>query len=73
VNTSGWIAGTYLHGLFDNDGVRHALLTNLAARRNYSRTANARFDRDAEYERLAQVARRNLNMDAIYRLVGISK
>jgi len=48
-------------------------LTNLAARKNYSRTANAHFDRDTEYDRLAQVARLNLNMDAIYRLVGISK
>ncbi len=67
-DASGWIAGTYFHGLFDNDGLRHAMLANLAARRNLVRAAGARFDRAAEYDRLAQVARMNLKMDAIYRL-----
>ena len=69
-NASGWIAGTYLHGLFDNDGLRHALLANLAARKNVARTAGARFNRDAEYDRLAQVARMNLNMKAIRDLIA---
>jgi adenosylcobyric acid synthase len=73
VDASGWIAGTYLHGLLDNDGVRHALLTNLAARKNIARTTNMHFDRSAEYDRLAQAARLNLKMDAIYQLIGISK
>ena len=68
-DASGWIAGTYFHGLFDNDGLRHALLTNLAGRKNFSRASGTRFDRDAEYNRLAQVARMNLKMDAIYSLL----
>jgi len=73
VDSSGWIAGTYFHGLFDTDGLRHALLTNLAWRKNLPRLSGARFDRDREYDRLAQVARMNLQMDAIYRLVGIER
>ncbi|MBI5034194.1 MAG: cobyric acid synthase [Chloroflexi bacterium] len=68
-DVSGWIAGTYFHGLFDNDGLRHAMLANLAARKNLSRKSSARFDRDAEYDRLAQVARMNLKMDRINHLV----
>ena len=68
-DTSGWIAGTYFHGLFDNDGLRHAMLTNLAARKNLARPSGVRFDRDAEYDRLAQVARMNLRMDVIKSLL----
>ena len=66
----GWIGGTYFHGLFDNDSLRHALLRNLAARKNSSRTSGARFDRNVEYDRLAQVARMHLKMDAIYGLLS---
>jgi len=69
VDASGWIAGTYFHGMFDNDGLRHAMLANLAARKNLARTAGARFDRNVEYDRLAQVARMNLKMEQINRLV----
>ena len=72
-DVNGWIAGTYFHGLFDNDGLRHAFLANLAARKNVARTAGTRFDRDAEYDRLAQVARMNLKMDTIYRLIGLAR
>ena len=68
-DASGWIAGTYFHGLFDNDNLRHAMLTNLAARKNLARPSGARFDRDAEYDRLAQVARMNLDMNAIKSLI----
>lgn len=73
MDASGWIAGTYFHGLFDNDGLRHALLANLAARKNLARTGNSRFDRDAEYDRLAHVARTNLNLDAIYHIAGLAQ
>ena len=72
-DASGWIAGTYFHGLFDNDNLRHALLANLAARKNFARGASARFDRAAAYNRLAQVARLNLRLAAIYRLIGVER
>jgi len=68
VDARGWIAGTYLHGLFDNDALREAILANLAARKGVTRTTRARFDRDAAYERLARIAREHLRMEAIYRL-----
>ncbi len=66
---SGWIAGTYFHGLFDNDGLRDAVLTNLAARKHLTRTTNTRFDREAMYDHLAQVARRNLKLEVINSLL----
>ncbi len=68
-DASGWIAGTYFHGLFDNDGLRDVLLTNLAARKKRARSPTAPFDREAMYDHLAQIARRNLMIDAITRLL----
>ncbi len=70
INQDGWIAGTYFHGLFDNDALRHAMLSNLAARKNVTRSDAARFDRDSMYDRLADVVRASLDMSAIYRLIG---
>lgn len=71
VNARGWIAGTYLHGLFDNDALRDVMLTNLAARKGFTRTTRTHFDRDAAYEHLARIARENLQMDTIYQILGI--
>lgn len=69
VDASGWIAGTYFHGLFDRDGLRDTILTNLAARKHLTRTASMRFDGDAMYDHLAQVARRNLKMQVVNSLL----
>jgi adenosylcobyric acid synthase len=66
----GWIAGTYLHGLFENDRLRHAMLDSLAARRGLARPADrARFDRAADYDRLADAVRASLNMDLLRQIV----
>ena len=72
VDARGWIAGTYFHGLFDNDALRAVMLTNLAARKGIARTTHMRFERGAAYDRLAQVARANLKMDLVYRLLGLN-
>jgi len=73
VDARGWIAGTYFHGLFDNDALRAVMLANLAARKGIARSTRARFDRGAAYDRLAQAARQNLNVALIYRLLrGLS-
>jgi adenosylcobyric acid synthase len=70
ISDDGWIAGTYLHGLFDNDALRHAMLSNIAARRKMGRPPGSRFSRDAMYDRLADVVRANMDMKAIYRLIA---
>jgi adenosylcobyric acid synthase len=72
VTEDGWIAGTYLHGYFDNDDLRETLLNNLAARKGVTRSSsNTRFDRSAEYDRLAATVRANLDMNAVYRIAGL--
>lgn len=70
VSTDGWIVGTYFHGLFDNDALRQAILRDLAARKGVARSQRAVFDRGVMYDRLADVVRANLNIKAIYELIG---
>ena len=68
----GWIAGTYLHGFFDDDALRHVLLNNLADRKGESRAAApARFDRNADYDRLAAAVRASLNMSLLREIIGL--
>jgi adenosylcobyric acid synthase len=70
VSEDGWVAGTYFHGLFDNDALRHRVLANLAARKGVTRAATGyRFDRAAIYDRLAGIVRAHLDVAAIYRLL----
>ncbi|HEU4321950.1 MAG TPA: cobyric acid synthase [Roseiflexaceae bacterium] len=72
LSPDGWVAGAYLHGLFDNDALRHRLLANLAARRGLPpRNASARHDRAAAYDRLADAVRSSLDMQALRRIAGL--
>jgi adenosylcobyric acid synthase len=71
ITAEGWIAGTYFHGLFENDVLRHTLLANLAARKGRMHvSAPLHFDRDAEYERLAATVRAHLDLHTVYRLLN---
>ena len=70
VAADGWIAGTYFHGLFENDALRRTLLANLTARRGGTRAgAGTRFDRAVMYDRLADIVRAHLDMNALHKLV----
>lgn len=69
-SADGQVAGTYLHGLFDSDNLRHALLANLAVRRGTTRTAApTRIDREAQYDRLAAAVRAHLDMACLYQMI----
>lgn len=74
ITPDGWIAGTYLHGLFDTDVLRHAILSSLAARKgaNFLPTATTR-DRDTPYNRLAASVRECLDMEQVYHIVGMPR
>ena len=71
IDTDGLTIGTYMHGLFHNHNLRHALLTNLARRKGIPLTEGAILDMDAEYDKLAKLVRQNVDMDAIYEMTGI--
>jgi adenosylcobyric acid synthase len=65
----GLILGTYIHGLFQNQALRQAILGNVASRKGVVLPPSAPFDRQAEYDKLADLVRHHLDMQLIYRIV----
>ncbi|MEI6046343.1 MAG: cobyric acid synthase, partial [Chloroflexota bacterium] len=76
MNERGNVWGTYLHGLFANDGFRHAILSNLLKRKGITDSSlqTKRFrtlSKDRDYERLAELLRSNLDLKVLRELVGL--
>jgi adenosylcobyric acid synthase len=70
LNPQGTILGTYMHGLFYNDSFRQGFLNNL---RRYwgldEGKGNITINKDREYDKLAELVRRSLDMPEIYRIM----
>ena len=64
VTANGRIWGTYLHGIFDNDSLRHAWLRSLGWQ-----ATGQRFDREAAYNRLADHVQAHLDMAMLRRII----
>jgi adenosylcobyric acid synthase len=65
VRSDGKVWGTYLHGLFDNDVLRHAWLRSLGWQ-----GAGRLFDRQQAYNRLADHVRAQLDMELLYQILA---
>jgi adenosylcobyric acid synthase len=70
---NGLIWGTYLHGVFDADAFRRWFIDRLRGRRGLEASGEIRavYDLEPALDRLAEVVRRNLKMEVIYRLMGL--
>jgi adenosylcobyric acid synthase len=64
IAAGGCIWGTYLHGLFDNDALRHAWLASLGWQ-----SRGQIFDRQLAYNRLADHVRAHMDMAALRRII----
>ncbi len=75
VSDDGLVAGTYVHGLFDNDDLRHALLNRLAGASGSVSPPRAvistRLAREAQYDALADAVRASLDIGALKRASGL--
>ncbi|MFC1862157.1 cobyric acid synthase CobQ, partial [Chloroflexota bacterium] len=73
MDASGRVLGTYIHGLFHNQELRRAILRYIARakERPIDFTVSDR-QRDDEYDRLAEVINRSLNMDLLYAITGLN-
>ena len=78
ISDDGLVAGTYLHGLFENDAVRHALIDCLLARtRPLSGAApvvarrNLAADRAFQLDRLADAVRGTLDLRPLLAACGL--
>ena len=71
-SADGNVLGTYVHGLFHNEGLRRAILKELARRKGVSLSlTNAVISKEEGYDRLADLVRGSLDMDYIYRIMGL--
>jgi adenosylcobyric acid synthase len=79
LSNDGLIAGTYLHGLFENDAVRHGLIDGLLARRTIRagapRASSPRRslaeDRAFQLDRLADTVRASLDLRPLLSACGL--
>jgi adenosylcobyric acid synthase len=74
VTSNGQVFGSYLHGLFDDDGFRHAFL--VAARAFYklaptSQCNNWKQDREDNLNRLADAVRSSIDMPQLFSWIGL--
>ncbi len=65
--------GSYLHGIFDNGDFRHWLLGVVASTKQKSFQATSEvWNIESELNRLADHVRQNLDIRAIYKILGVS-
>ncbi len=70
----GKIWGTYMHGIFENDFFRRKFLDSIRLGKGLQPLKMAaKYNREDEYDKLAEVVRRNIDMDEIYRIMGLDR
>lgn len=72
VRADGLVMGTYIHGVFDEDMYRRALLNQLRVRKGLvplAAVSNRAAQKEASYNQLAATVRQNLNMELVYQLL----
>ena len=73
LDNEGLTLGTYLHGLFHNRAVRRSILEYAAKRRGASLPPGGEeIDSNAEYDKLATLVRKHLDMELVYRVTGLN-
>ena len=69
------VYGTYLHGVFDAPGVADAVLAALCGKKGVDPSQLGSFDpgayRERQYDLLADAVRANLDMELVYRILGV--
>ena len=72
LDDSGWVMGTYIHGLFHNGELRRTMLQALARRKGVHLPSTSSVDGlDLEYDKLADWVRSSLDIDLVYEMTGL--
>jgi adenosylcobyric acid synthase len=70
----GNVLGTYIHGLFHNEALRRSILARLATKKGVRLDlSNTVCSKEAEYDKLAYVFRKSLDMGLIYQIIGLDE
>ncbi|MDD3367887.1 MAG: cobyric acid synthase [Lachnospiraceae bacterium] len=75
------IYGTYIHGIFDEDGIATAVVAALADRKGIdyqdimqnNMSGSYRSFKESQYDKLANMLRQNLDMERIYKIMDITR
>ncbi len=73
VNEAGNVFGTYIHGIFDHDGFRRALLNALRERKGLlplTVVRNRYREKEESYDHLASVVRTHLDLEKLGEIMG---
>lgn len=85
LDVSGNVLGTYLHDIFSNREFRRGFLNALRRRRGpvgspafsdapaAALSAAPELSKEGKYDRLAEIVRQNLDLDQVYKLLGIRR
>ena len=71
IDGSGLVIGTYLHGLFGNENIRHALMSHLHERKGIEYVPQVADSELDAYEELADVVRENVDMARVCEIIGV--
>lgn len=69
VDQKGTVMGTLLHGLFENGCLRQALFNSLGRKKGIEILAEC-YSKEAEYDRLAELVRQNMDTVFLNRLIN---
>lgn len=73
IRQNGSVYGSYIHGIFDENGIASAIIKALCKKKNIEFDENAVFDlseyKDAQYDKLADTVRNALDMDLVYKIL----
>ncbi|HHT9106026.1 MAG TPA: cobyric acid synthase [Candidatus Wujingus californicus] len=76
VSASGNVIGTYIHGIFDNDNFRQALLEYIRLRKGSSpstgKCVSFKDIKESRYNELADIVRRNMNINMVYDILNLT-
>lgn len=73
VRSDGLVMGTYLHGIFDNNNYRRAVIDALRVRKGLAPLVafnDVQARKEKSYNYLAATVRNNLNMKLLYQIIG---
>lgn len=75
INDSGNVMGTYIHGVFDSISFREYIVNKLRGKKGIEKKKAKSYEslREKELDKLADIIRENINVDAIYKAMGIGK
>ncbi len=75
INDKGNVIGTYIHGIFDSVNFREHILNGLRKEKGLEERKSREYEsiREEELDKLADLVRNALDMDEIYKIVGVKK